>query len=181
MTDIRLPPRITVYGKASARNLPIVEFFTIPGMLQCCVNSGTTLPSIIYPTVALITTRQSISPHDLQDAMTISCCFWNSPLVSFWFGLAGAPCRRKSRLKAAPTARFFAMIGFTQAQVRYHLHVALGLVLIVHTRSYRLGKIATSPAIRIPVNIHPIPCHPCSWHKAPVFTISPECTCHPRS
>ena len=45
--------------------------------------------------------------------MTISCCFWNSPLVSFWSGLVGAPCRRESRLKAAPTARFFAMIRLT--------------------------------------------------------------------
>ena len=32
--------------------------------------------------------------------MTISCCFRNSPLVSFWSGLAGAPCRGESRLKA---------------------------------------------------------------------------------
>jgi hypothetical protein len=46
--------------------------------------------------------------------MTISCCFRNSPLVSFWSGLVeGAPCRRESRLKAAPTARYFAMIGYT--------------------------------------------------------------------
>ena len=49
-----------------------------------------------------------------QDAKTISFCFRNSPLVSFWSGLAGAPCRRESRLKAAPAARIFAMIGFTQ-------------------------------------------------------------------
>jgi hypothetical protein len=68
-------------------------------------------------TVALIATRQSISPHDLQAAMTISCYFRNSPLVSFWSGLAGAPqwaqapCRRESRLMAAPAARFIAIIG----------------------------------------------------------------------
>jgi hypothetical protein len=34
-----------------------------------------------------------------------------TPLVSFWSGLVGTPCRRESRLQAAPTARFFAMIG----------------------------------------------------------------------
>jgi VanZ family protein len=58
--------------------------------------------------------------------MSISFCFWNSPLVSFWSGLAGAPCWRDSRLKAAcahwgiyalqgaPAARYFAMIGLTR-------------------------------------------------------------------
>jgi hypothetical protein len=45
--------------------------------------------------------------------MRISFCFWNSPLVSFWSGLVGAVFSRDSRLKAAPTARFFAMIGGT--------------------------------------------------------------------
>jgi hypothetical protein len=65
---------------------------------------------VVNPTVALITTRQSISPRELQDAMAISCCFRNSPLVNFWSGPAGAPCRRESRLKAAPAARLFAMI-----------------------------------------------------------------------
>ena len=48
------------------------------------------VPHRLNPTVALITTRQPISPHDLQDAMTISCCFWNSPPVSFWSGLVSA-------------------------------------------------------------------------------------------
>jgi hypothetical protein len=43
--------------------------------------------------------------------LNISAVFWNSPLVSFWSGLAGAACRRESRLQAAPTASIFAMIG----------------------------------------------------------------------
>jgi hypothetical protein len=43
--------------------------------------------------------------------MTLSCCFWNSPLVSLWSGIVEAGFSRDSRLQGAPTVKIFAMIG----------------------------------------------------------------------